>query len=407
MLARVALWLAVFRGLFQAKSPMTRPSPWWRPDVFAARRPALAARGALQAAIRADFRSDGFVEVDTPALQVSPGNETHISAYAAGGHYLHSSPEFACKKLLAAGAGDLFTFAHSYRDRERGRLHHPEFTMLEWYRVGRELPSPLAGDGARRADEGLVQGKPFSETPPHPPAAPAPSPARGGGGASLELLMHDAHRILRLTGEIAPGGVLRHLKARAEAAAEPEVLTIVEAFRRHAGLDLEAMLPGEPGALETLAEATRAKNLRVAADDTWSDLFSKILSAHVEPKLGHGRPTVLTRYPASEAALATLCSDDPRFSERFELYVCGIELANAFHELADPAEQRRRFEAAEAERARIYGETYPIDEDFLDALAIMPEACGIALGFDRLVMLATGAEHIEDVLWAPVADLSA
>ncbi|MCX8252920.1 EF-P lysine aminoacylase GenX [Beijerinckiaceae bacterium RH AL1] len=343
---------------------MMRPSPWWRPDVFAARRPALAARGRLAAAIRADFAAAGLVEVDTPALQVSPGNETHISAFATAmlgdtprPMYLHSSPEFACKKLLAAGAGDLFTFAHAFRNRERGRLHHPEFTMLEWYRVG----------------------------------------------GSLDLLMRDAAGILGLAGEIAQDGLLRHRDAVVEAAAEPEILTVVEAFRRHAALDLESLLPDQPDAVTRLADATRARGLRVAADDTWSDLFSKLVTALVEPKLGHGRATFLTRYPASEAALARLCPDDPRFADRFELYVCGVELANAFHELADPAEQRRRFMQAEAERARIYGETYPIDEDFLAALEIMPEACGIALGFDRLVMLATGAEHIEDVLWAPVA----
>jgi lysyl-tRNA synthetase class 2 len=343
---------------------MMRPSPWWRPDVFAARRPALAARGRLAAAIRADFAAAGLVEVDTPALQVSPGNETHISAFATAvlgdpplPMYLHSSPEFACKKLLAAGAGDLFTFAHAFRNRERGRLHHPEFTMLEWYRV----------DG------------------------------------SLDLLMRDVAGILRRAGEIAQDGLFRYREAAVEAAAEPEILTVVEAFRRHAALDLEPLLPDEPDAVARLADATRARGLRVAADDTWSDLFSKLVTALVEPKLGHGRATFLTRYPASEAALARLCPDDPRFADRFELYVCAVELANAFHELADPAEQRRRFMQAEAERARIYGETYPIDEDFLAALEIMPETCGIALGFDRLVMLATGAEHIEDVLWAPVA----
>ena len=383
--ARVAPSLAVLPVPFQVKSGMTRPSPWWRPDVFAARRPALAVRGPLKAAIRADFLREGFVEVETPALQVSPGNETHISAFATqaigddGGvrpMFLHASPEFACKKLLAAGAGDLFTFARTYRNRERGRLHHPEFTMLEWYRVRHPL---------------LPQGEMAARARPR------------DAGPSLDALMADAQRILRHAGEAASGGVLRHRDASAEAAAEPEVLTIVEAFRRHAGLDLEPMLPDQSGAHARLAEAVRAKGLRVAADDTWSDLFSKLLSALVEPKLGHGRPTFLTRYPASEAALARLCPDDARFAARFELFVGGIELANAFHELADPAEQRRRFEAAEAERARIYGETYPIDAAFLDALAIMPEACGIALGFDRLVMLATGAEHIEDVLWAPVA----
>ena len=179
---------------------------------------------------------------------------------------------------------------------------------------------------------------------------------------------------------------------------------MVDAFRRHAGVDLVAMLPGAPGALERLTEATRSLGLRVAADDGWSDLFSKILSAHVEPRLGQGRATVLTRYPASEAALARLCPEDPRFAERFELYACGVELANAFAELRDAPEQRRRFEAAEAERARIYGERYPLDEDFLAALGAMPDACGIALGFDRLAMLATGAPGVADVMWAPVAE---
>ena len=382
---------------------MTRPSPWWRPDVFAARKPALAARGALKTAICADFLWDGFIEVDAPTLQVSPGNETHISAFATQSIgddgacrpiYLHSSPEFACKKLLAAGAGSLFTFAHAYRNRERGRLHHPEFTMLEWYRV---LDAAVIATEAKQSKTG---GDESLQRAPCRPRVIWPS-ARNGGG--LDSLMADAHRILRRAGEVALHGVLRHHDARAEASAEPEVLTIVEAFRRHAGFDLEAVLPDRPDAFGRLAEATRAKGLRVAADDTWSDLFSKLLSALVEPKLGHGRATFLTRYPASEAALATLCPDDDRFAQRFELYVCGVELANAFHELADPAEQRRRFEAAETERQRIYGETYPIDAEFLDALAIMPEACGIALGFDRLVMLAMGADHIEDVLWAPVA----
>ncbi len=153
---------------------------------------------------------------------------------------------------------------------------------------------------------------------------------------------------------------------------------------------------------ETLANACSRHGLRVAADDSWSDLFSRLLSEKVEPNLGLGRPTFLTNYPASEAALARLNPSDPRTAERFELYACGVELANAFGELTDAAEQRRRFEEEMAEKQRVYGEVYPIDEDFLDALAEMPQASGIALGFDRLVMLATGAEHIEQVLWSAV-----
>ena len=341
--------------------------PWWQPHGFADRLPVLRQRSAIKAALRGYFDRAGFVEVETPILQISPGNETHIAAFAtslvgsdgrASPMYLHTSPEFACKKLLAAGIPRLFTFAPVFRNGERGRLHHPEFTMLEWYRTG----------------------------------------------APLDSLIEDCAALLRAVAEAAGARLFQHRDAVADPRATPEVLTVVEAFGRHAGVDLAAMLPDQPGGFAHLAAATERLGLRVAADDTWSDLFSKIISFAVEPRLGLGRATVLTRYPASEAALARLCPDDDRFAERFELYACGVELANAFGELRDPAEQRRRFEAAEAERQRIYGIRYPLDEDFLAALAQMPDACGIALGFDRLVMLATGARRIEEVLWAPVAE---
>jgi lysyl-tRNA synthetase class 2 len=144
--------------------------------------------------------------------------------------------------------------------------------------------------------------------------------------------------------------------------------------------------------------------MRVSDDDQWADLFSRVLVEKIEPHLGMGRVTILDEYPVSEAALARPSANDPRVAERFEVYACGVELANGFGELTDPVEQRRRFEIEMTEKARIYGETYPIDEDLLDALAIMPDASGIALGFDRLVMLATGARRIDQVLWAPVAE---
>ena len=147
----------------------------------------------------------------------------------------------------------------------------------------------------------------------------------------------------------------------------------------------------------------RAQGLRFAPDDTWSDMLSRVLVDKVEPHLGHGRLTILDRYPAAEAALARRAPDDPRVAERFEVYACGVELANGFGELTNPDEQRRRFHAEMDEKARIYGERYPIDEDFLAALALMPAASGIALGFDRLVMLATAAPRIDDVIWTPVA----
>jgi len=179
---------------------------------------------------------------------------------------------------------------------------------------------------------------------------------------------------------------------------------VTEAFHRFAAIDLLSTVEAS-GATDrdALAAAARGQGIRTAADDTWADVFSRVLVEKIEPELGRGRATILCEYPVSEAALARPKPDDPRVAERFELYACGVELANCFGELTDAAEQRRRFEAEMAEKARVYGERYPIDEDFLAALAVMPQASGGALGLDRLVMLATGAAHIEQVLWAPVA----
>jgi lysyl-tRNA synthetase class 2 len=335
--------------------------------VHADRRGLLLARNRIQAEIRGYFAAAGFVEVDTPGLQVSPGNEAHLHAFAteAIGHggertpmYLHTSPEFAMKKLLAAGETRLFQFAHVWRNRERGALHHPEFTMLEWYRAG----------------------EPY------------------------EALMADCAALLRIAAETAGARRLAYRGREADPFAVPERLSLAEAFSRHAGIDLLATLDGAETDRDRLATAMRGAGLRVAADDTWADLFSRALVERIEPNLGIGRPTILDRYPAAEAALARPAADDPRVAERFELYASGVELANGFGELTDAAEQRRRFELEMAEKARIYGERYPIDEDFLAALALMPRASGVALGFDRLVMLATGAPRIEQVMWAPVAE---
>ncbi len=318
----------------------------------------------MATAARAFFSDQSFIEVDTAILQVSPGNEAHISAFRTeivddsttkSTLYLHSSPEFAAKKLLAAGEERIFTFAHVFRNRERGRLHHPEFTMLEWYR---------AGEPYQRLIEDCM-------------------------GLLARTVTAAGSRDLSFGGHIA------------DPFEEPELLSVAEAFDHYAGIDLLATLKGPEPDRAVLAAGARGHGIRIVADDSWRDIFSKILAAKIEPQLGHGRPTILMDYPASEAALAKL-QDDPRFAERFELYACGVELANGFGELTDATLQRRRFEAAMAERLRIYGEAYPIDEDFLAALAIMPQASGIALGFDRLVMLATGASHIEQVIWTPV-----
>ncbi|TJW39148.1 MAG: EF-P lysine aminoacylase GenX [Mesorhizobium sp.] len=346
---------------------MTNTSPWWTPHVHADRRPRLMLRNAIAAAVRGWFARRDFIEVETSALQVSPGNEAHLSAFATEAigldgsrHqlYLHTSPEFASKKLLAAGERHIFSFGPVWRNRERGALHHPEFTMLEWYRVGE----------------------------------------------TYESLMRDCAGLLALAAERAGAKRFGFRGREADPFAEPERLSVAEAFMRHAGIDLLATVAAD-GSTDRAAldNALIKAGLRTAPDDNWADLFSRAMVEKIEPALGRGRATILYGYPISEAALARPSADDPRVAERFELYCCGVELANAFGELTNPAEQRRRFAAEMDEKERVYGERYPIDEDFLDALAIMPQASGAALGFDRLVMLATGATRIEDVIWTPVA----
>lgn len=339
-----------------------RNSPWWAPERRRDRQPFLAARTAVTRAVRRWFEDHRFVEVETAALQVSPGNEAHLHAFATeavsidGARqplYLHTSPEFACKKLLASGEREIFTLAKVWRNRERGPLHHPEFTMLEWYRA-------------------------------HAP---------------YETLMADCAALLATAAEAAETRRLSWRGQSADPLAEPERLTVAEAFDRYADIGLLSVLEDRAALVEKAHEA----GVRTAPDDTWADVFSRVIVEKIEPNLGFERPTILCEYPASEAALARPKPGDRRVAERFELYACGVELANCFGELTDAAEQRRRFELEMAEKQRLYGERYPIDEDFLSALAHMPPASGGALGFDRLVMLVSGASRIDQVLWTPVA----
>jgi lysyl-tRNA synthetase class 2 len=340
-----------------------RPSPWWSPARRADVRPFLMARNAVTKSIRTWFDEQGFTEVETAILQVSPGNETHLHAPrtelvqadgARATRYLRTSPEFAAKKLLAAGEQKIFEFARVFRDRERGDLHLPEFTMLEWYRAH-------AGYDAVMAD-------------------------------SVVVIAHAA----QATGI----GRFSFRGRSADPFAEPEMLTVAAAFDRFAGVDLLTTIADGEGDRAALAAAA-SERVRITDDDTWSDIFSKVLVEHVEPNLGQGRLTVLFEYPAPEAALARVKPSDPRVAERFEVYACGVELANGFGELTDAAEQRRRFAQAMDEKQRRYGERYPLDEEFLEAVAQMPEAGGVALGFDRLVMLASGAVRIDQVVWTP------
>ena len=326
----------------------------------------LHARARCIRAIRSWFESEGFVEVETGILQASPGNETHLHAMAttiedADGMrqplFLHTSPEFACKKLIAAGETRIFTLARVFRDKERGALHHPEFTMLEWYRAN----------------------------------------------ASYEALMHDCVALLEVTAKACGATKLRWRGREADPFTTAERLSVCGAFSRFAGIDLSAALEGEPNELrEKLAAAARKIGVRLAPDDDPSDIFSRIVTEKIEPHLGIGRATILFDYPISQAALARPKPSDPRFAERFELYACGVELANAFGELIDAKEQRRRFEADMAEKERRYHERYPIDEELLAALELMPPTSGIALGLDRLLLLSTGAARIEEVIWTPL-----
>lgn len=333
---------------------------WWHPARHSDRRAFLRMRGQVRRALSDWFDAGDFLEVECGALQVSPGNETHLHAFAtefrtddgrARPLYLHTSPEFACKKLLAAGETRIVDFARVFRNREESPLHAPEFTMVEWYRAG----------------------------------------------AGLGAVMQDAVDLCRTALEATGRAALSWRDRTCDPAAEPEYLTLEEAFQRYANMDLTAH-DGDPAAFR---KAARDAGVGVPDTASWSDVFSAVLVTLIEPELGDNRLTLLHRYPVSEAALARACPDDPRFAERFELYACGVELANGFHELTDAAEQRARFEADMDLKQALYGERYPIDEDFLEALGQMPDASGVALGFDRLVMLASGARSIADVQWTP------
>lgn len=336
--------------------------PWFSAPAHRDRRPFLLQRNSIVNAFRRWFAERDFIEVDCGAIQVSPGNEAHLHAFVTEvihpdasreTRYLHTSPEFACKKLLAAGERRIFNLGHVYRNRERTLTHTPVFTMLEWY----------------RAEE------------------------------AYEQIIEDTIALVRLAAETAETKIF-HWRGRCNNPfAEAQHMTVAQAFQEFAGVDLLATL-GNDGVADRDALAAQSP-VHVAGDDSWSDIFSRILVEEVEPNLGNERLTVLFEYPTVEAALARTCVHDPRVSERFELYACGVELANGFGELTDPGEQRRRFEAEMQVKRRVYGETYPIDEDLLTALAQMPTASGVALGFDRLVMLASGATRIDQVQWTP------
>jgi lysyl-tRNA synthetase class 2 len=325
--------------------------PPWHPDSLADRLPFLRRRGVLTRATRTFFAERGYTEVETPCAVAAPGEEVHLRAFATRQIdpdgttrplWLHTSPEFAMKRLLVAGAGPIFQLARVWRNNEGSDLHAAEFTMLEWYRPG----------------------------------------------ADMDELIAETTAFLRavLPPVVDCRGVRTDL-------ASVERLTVAEAFSRHVGADVLATADDAPA-------LAAAAGVRLRESETWEDLFFRLLLERIEPQIGRAHPTFLTHWPAAQAALARRDPANSRVAERFELFVCGIELANAFVELTDPVEQRARFEADRARRHALYGADWPLDEDFLAALAHgMPPAAGIALGFDRLAMIASGADRIDQVLW--------
>ena len=294
-------------------------------------------------ATRQFFDDQGFLEVETPIAVPSPGMEPHLEAFEtrwrAPGHdeslYLHTSPEYAMKRLLGAGHERIYQLARVFRDGEHSRTHAPEFTMLEWYRQP----------------------------------------------GTLEALMDDTEALITavaaaVDGPWRPSGFRR--------------CSVSEAFMQ-AGLQ-DPFEHQDPRAL------CRALGVREVEGDTWDDVFHRAMLDVVEPSFPPDTPVILHGYPASMAALSKIDPDDPRRCLRFEVFIGEVELANAFAELTDPEEQRRRFEEEQALRRSLGRPVYPVDEDLLSALADVEEAAGIALGVDRLLMVCAGAESIEDII---------
>ncbi|GBQ83053.1 EF-P lysine aminoacylase EpmA [Asaia krungthepensis] len=314
--------------------------------------PLMQRRTLLQRSVRAFFEARGYLEVETPYAVASPGEEVHLRCFrteleAPDGtrmnRFLHTSPEFAMKRIVAATGLPVFQLARVWRNGEQSALHAAEFTMLEWYRPG----------------------------------------------AGLASLMDETEALLQslLPPEVTYGRTTLRIDLPFER------LTMAEAFTRYVGVDL----------LDIGEDAPRLANeagTTLRAGENWEDLFFRLLLERIEPRIGRDRPTFLTHWPVAQAALSRRDPEDPRVALRFELYGAGVELANAFEELTDPAEQRARFEVDRARRLALApDQDWPLDEAFLRDLEGLPPCSGIALGFDRLVMLATGAPRLCDIMW--------
>jgi lysyl-tRNA synthetase class 2 len=329
------------------------------------------ARARLSAEVRRFLGGLGYEEVETPCLVASPGMEPHLDFFETalvpegGGPvrrlWLHTSPEYAMKRLLAGGMSRIFQIARVFRNGELSATHNPEFTMLELYRAGTD-------------HRGIME--------------------------DLERLVEACARALSPVG--APQA--RRAGRTVDLSAPFERLTVAEAFGRHAGIDLGACA----GDAARLRAAARAAGHAVGPEgEPFGDVFFRVMLSAVEPRLGVERPTYLVDWPVPLAALARIRRDDPRWAERFELYAGGLELANGFGELTDAAEQRRRLLEEGEVRRRLGRPVPPLDEAFLAAVARLPDSGGVALGLDRLLMLLVGAEEISEVLLFPAGELPA
>jgi lysyl-tRNA synthetase class 2 len=342
----------------------------------------LRVREAVIDAIRAHFKSEGFLEVDTPLLVASPGTEVYLevfetqlrlSAHEPLRGFLTTSPELNMKKLLAGGSGSIFQICKSFRNGEGlGERHNPEFMILEWYRVDadytdvmRDCEEMLHAIFAYLADKKLLsKGSKYSE---------AGAPILSFHGKEYDLGM------------------------------PWERISIAEAFEKYAGVGVDEMLDEA-----RIVQRAREKGYAVTEQTTWEEAYNQIMLNEIEPHLGEDRPTILYDYPASQAALSKRKASDPRFAERFEFYLAGLELGNAFSELTDGFEQEERMRADLLERKKLGKVEYAMDTDFIDALkSSMPETGGIAVGVDRLIMLFADAPSVRDTLGFPVEDVFA
>lgn len=339
-------------------------------EVFERKLPFLLMRNKIIASIKNFFSTQNFTEVDTPILQHCPGMEVHLSAFETKFTditgtknqtlYLHTSPEFAMKKLLSFGMEHIYQFTHTFRNEVVSPTHYPEFTMLEWYRLNHNYTK----------------------------------------------LMDDCEEILKQALTSIGKTEFGYKDKTCSPFNGIEKLTVQKAFQKFCGFDIMATIDNPENPSKKLLEAQATKlHINVSQIDTWDDIYEKLMFEYIEPNLGIDKPTILYEYPLHQAALSKQSDSNPNIAERFELYICGVEVANAFTELTDEKIQRKRFEHDMKTKQDLYNITYPIDEDFMEAIKNIDSATGIAMGIDRLIMLATKANSITDVLWTEIPTL--